>query len=116
MRHLSNQKKFGRTRNQRNALLNGLIRSLIEREKIVTTTVKAKGIKPQVEQIITKGKNKNLSTIRYLHSLLDSKNAKKVYEILSPRYQERTGGYTKILRIPPRKSDGAEMAIIEFIK
>ncbi len=116
MRHLSKQKKFGRTRNQRNALLNGLIRSLIEREKIVTTTVKAKSIRPHVEQIITKGKSKNLTTIRYLHSLLDPKNAKKVYEVLSPRYQERAGGYTKILRMPPRKSDGAEIAVIEFIK
>ena len=102
--------------NKRNALLNGLARSLIEREKIVTTMVRAKSLKPKVEQIITKGKDKNLSTIRYLHRQLDPKNAKKVYEMLSPRYQARAGGYAKILRLPPRKSDGAEMAIIELLK
>ncbi|MDO8495342.1 MAG: 50S ribosomal protein L17 [bacterium] len=116
MRHLSKQKKFGRTMNQRNALLNGLVRSLIERERIVTTEVKAKSLRPRVEKIITKGKVKNLSTVRYLHSLLNPKNAKKVYDVLSPRYQSRPGGYTKIMKMPPRKSDGASMAIIELIK
>lgn len=115
MRHLSKNKKFGRTVNKRQALLNGLIRSLIEHEKIVTTAAKAKGIKPHLEQIITKGKNKNLSTVRYLHRLLDPKNAKKVYDVLSPRYQSRRGGYAKILKIPPRKSDGAKMAIMELV-
>jgi large subunit ribosomal protein L17 len=102
--------------NQRNALLNGLVRSLIEHERIVTTTVKAKSLKPRVEKIITKGKNKDLSTMRYLHSLLDPKNARKVYNVLSPRYQSRAGGYAKILKMPNRKSDGAAMAIIELIK
>ena len=116
MRHLSKQKKFGRTMNQRNALLNGLIRSLIEREKIITTVVKAKSIKPRIEKLITKGKHKDLSTIRYLQSRLDSKNAKKIYEILAPRYQSRAGGYTKIIKLPPRKSDGAAVAVIELVK
>lgn len=102
--------------NQRHALLNGLIQSLIEREKIVTTVVKAKSVRPRMEKIITKGKQKDLPTIRYLHRLLNPKNAKKVYDILSPRYLTRPGGYIKIMKLPPRKSDGAAMATIELIK
>lgn len=116
MRHLSKYKKFGRPKNQRNALLNGLIRSLIDHEKITTTIVKAKAIQPRLEQMITRGKSKNLSARRYLHQRLDPKNAKKVYDILGPRYQSRSGGYSKILKTPSRKSDGADMAIIELIK
>lgn len=116
MRHLSKNKKFGRTKNQRNALLNGLIRSLIEHEKITTTVVKAKAVRPRLERIITKGKTKDLSAVRYLHQRLDPKNAKKVYDVLGPRYHARAGGYAKILKMPARKSDGAEMAIIELIK
>lgn len=116
MRHLRKNKKFGRTVNKRQALLSGLVQSLIEREKIVTTAAKAKSIKPRLEQIITKGKKKDLSTVRYLHRRLDSQNAKKVYDVLSPRYQARAGGYVRILKLPPRKSDGAAMAVIELIK
>src|SRR3989344_5111835 len=99
MRHLSKNKKFGRTKNKRNALLNGLIRSLIEREKITTTIVKAKAIRPRLEQIITKGKQKDVSTTRYLPQRLDPKNTKKVYDVLGPRYHARPGVYSKILRM-----------------
>lgn len=116
MRHLSKNKKFGRPKNKRNALLNGLMRSVIEREKITTTLVKAKAIRPRLENLITKGKTKNLATMRYLHQQLGPANAKKVYGILGPRYQSRPGGYLKIMRLPARQSDGAAMAVIELLK
>ena len=116
MRHLSKKKKFGRTSGKRDALLKGLVCSLIEREKITTTATKAKAIRPLVEKAVTRGKDKNLSAIRFLNSLLDAKTAKKICEVIAPRYQSRLGGYTKILKLPARKSDGSPMAIIEFIK
>lgn len=116
MQHLKKTRKFGRERNQRNALLKSLIRSLIEQEKIVTTEAKAKSLRPLVEKVITRGKSNNLAAVRYLNSFLDAKNAKKVYEVLGPRYQSRAGGYTRILRRPARKSDGSPQALIEFVK
>lgn len=116
MKHLKRGRVFGRKKNQRAALIKDLVRSLVKYEKITTTEAKAKSIKPVVEKIVTQGKNKNLATTRRLGVLLDKELAKKISEILSPRYQTRPGGYTKITKIPPRKSDGSPMAIIEFIK
>lgn len=116
MKHLKRGRKFGRVSGQRKALINGLVRSLIEHERITTTEAKAKSLRPAVEKIITRGKKNNLQTIRYLKTFLSKDLAKKVGGVLSPRYQSKQGGYTRIIKLPPRKSDGSPTAIIEFVK
>jgi len=116
MKHLKKGRIFGRTKNLRSALIRDLVKSLIEHEKITTTEAKAKSLRPAVEKIITRGKKKTLAVNRQLHSFLGEKTAKKVSNILSPRYQLHLGGYTRITKLPPRKSDGSPMAIVEFVK
>lgn len=116
MKHHKKGKTFGRVRKLRVALMRDLMRALIEHEKITTTETKAKAMRPKIEKVITRGKQKTLSNMRYLSSELGHTPAKKVYETLSPRYQNRAGGYTRILKMAPRKSDRSSMAIIEFVK
>ncbi len=116
MKHHKKGKTFGRVRKLRVALMRDLMRALIEHEKITTTAVKAKALRPKIEKMITRGKEKNISNLRYLSSELGQSSAKKIYDTLSPRYQNRAGGYTRILKMAPRKSDRSSMALIEFVK
>lgn len=116
MRHQKKGRKFGRKRDQRKALLRGLANNLILKEKIKTTEAKAKELRPFVEKLITKSKNKNLSSVRYLTAYLPAKTRKKIFDQIGPRYLDRKGGYTRIVKLPCRRTDGARMAIIELIK
>ena len=120
MRHHNSNKKFGRQTKQRRALLRSLAISLIRYEKIETTEVKAKELRKYVEKLVTKGKNATLATRRLLNSKLGSGGdfaSKKIIEDLAKRYQERPGGYLRIIKKGNRiGSDGASMAIIEFVK
>lgn len=116
MKHFKRGKTFGRVRGQRTALAKVLVRALIQKEKILTTEAKAKSLRPAIEKMVTKAKAKNLPAIRQLAAFLDQKSTKKLVETISPRYQTRPGGYTRIIKVPPRKSDGSPMAIIEFVK
>ena len=116
MQHLKKGRVFGRTKNLRSALIRDLVKSLIEHEKITTTEAKAKSLRPAVEKIITRGKKRTLAVNRHLVSFFGEKTAKKVSGILAPRYQSRFGGYTRITKLPPRKSDGSRMAVIELVK
>lgn len=116
MKHHKKGKTFGRIRKVRTALMRDLMRSIIEHEKIITTETKAKALRPKIEKLITKGKRKNTANIRRLVSKLGIDSAKKIYGQLSPRFQNRAGGYTRIIKMPPRKSDNSSMAIIEFLK
>lgn len=116
MKHRKKGKTFGRVRKIRTALMRDLARALILNEKIITTEIKAKALRPKVEKMITGGKLKSLAGIRLLSAELGLQPAKKIFETLAPRYQNRAGGYTRILKMPARKSDGSPMAIIEFIK
>lgn len=120
MRNHNVNKKFGRKANQRRALLRSLAISLIDHEKIETTEVKAKAIRRYVEKLITKGKKGDLSAIRNLNSKLGSGGdlaVKKIISELSPRYMERAGGYLRVIKKGKRiASDGADMALIEFVK
>ena len=116
MKHRVKGKIFGRTKKQRSALMKGLVESLVQHEKITTTEAKAKNLRPIIEKLITKGRDKSLSNIRNLTSTTNRLTAKKISEILGPRYQSREGGYTKITKLAPRKSDGSPIAIIEFVK
>lgn len=109
-------RKLSRMRDQRKALLKGLAFSLLGREKIKTTEAKAKEMRPFVEKCITKAKKGDLASRRYLARFFPRETVKKLVDDLSKRYQDRAGGYTRIIKLGPRKSDGARMAIIELIK
>ena len=115
MRHHSKIKKFGREKDQRNALMKSLALALVEREKIQTTTPKAKALRPLVEKMITKGKAGTLASRRLLVSSIGEAGAKKICDTLSPKYKERAGGYTRITKLPSRTKDAADMAQIEFV-
>ena len=116
MKHHKSMRTFGLEKNQRNALLKSLAVSLVLHEKIVTTEAKAKEIRPYVEKIITKGKIGTLHARRIvLSTLVMPKATKKVLDVLSPRYKDRKGGYTRIIKLPRRMSDGSPRAQIEFV-
>ncbi len=109
-------KKLNRTSEHRKALLKNMLNSLIKYEQIKTTLPKAKFLKPQADKIITLGKKETLHTTKLLVSQLqDIKSANKVKKTLSKRYENRKGGYTRIIKAGFRYGDNAPMAIIEFI-
>ncbi len=116
MRHGLANKKLNRTSEHRRALLKNMLNSLIKYEQIKTTLPKAKFLKPQADKIITLGKKETLQTTKMLVSKLqDIKSANKVKKTLSKRYQNRKGGYTRIIKAGFRYGDNAPMAIIEFV-
>lgn len=109
-------RKLSRKRDQRRALLKSLARELLLKEKIKTTKAKAKELRSFVECFIERAKEKTLANVRYLRRFFGKDVVKKLFNELGPRYKERKGGYTRILKLGQRKSDGAEMAIIELVK
>jgi len=115
MRHGNHNRKFGRETDQRRALLRGLCRSLVLRGKIKTTEARAKEIRPMVEKLLTRGKSLTLANRRALISTLgDERTAAKLIKTAAT-YAERSGGYTRIIKMAPRKGDAAAMAMIEFV-
>jgi large subunit ribosomal protein L17 len=115
MRHGNNVRKFGRKTDERKALLSGLCRSLIIRGKIKTTEARAKEIRPMVEKLLTKAKSATLANRRALIATLgDEKTATKIIKTAGA-YTDRAGGYTRIIKMGPRKGDAAPMAMIEFV-
>ena len=116
MRHKLGYKKLNRTSEHRKSLIKNMLNSLIKYEQIVTTLPKAKLIKPQAEKLITLGKKKNLTNTRVLVSKLqDKKNANKILNTLSKRYEKRAGGYIRIVKAGYRYGDNSPMAVIEFV-
>ena len=116
MRHRKKITKFGRPKASREAMLSNLAASIILYEKVRTTEVKAKAVRPLVEKLVTRGKVKSLHSKRELERILPEKMAvKKVLEVLGPRYKERPGGYTRITKLNQRQGDAAPMAQIEFV-
>ena len=116
MRHGLANKKLNRKSEHRKALLKNMLNSLIKYEQIKTTLPKAKFLKPQADKIIKLGKKETLQTTKMLVSKLqDIKSANKVKKTLSKRYQDRKGGYTRIIKAGFRYGDNAPMAIIEFV-
>ena len=101
----------------RNALINSLALNLIVRGKIKTTEPKAKELRPFIEKLVTSAKRDDLATRRLVISKLSgrSKEVKKLFETIAPKYIDRKGGYTRILKLGARKSDASPMASIEFI-
>ena len=117
MRHGMSNKKLNRTSEHRKALLMNMLNSLIKYEQITTTLPKAKFLKPQADKIITLGKKDSLQNTRLLISKLqDIKSANKVKKTLSKRYENRKGGYTRIIKAGFRYGDKAPMAVIEFVE
>tara|TARA_B100001996_G_C18493960_1_gene528753 strand:- start:278 stop:718 length:441 start_codon:yes stop_codon:yes gene_type:complete len=116
MRHLFGHKKLNRTSEHRKALIKNMLNSLIKYEQITTTLPKAKILKPQADKIITLGKKNTLQNTKILISKLqDSNSTNKVKKTLSKRYENRKGGYTRIIKAGFRYGDNAPLAIIEFI-
>ena len=116
MRHKMGYKKLNRTSEHRKALIKNMLNSLIKYEQITTTLPKAKVLKPQADKIITLGKKDSLSNTKTLISKLqDIKSTNKVKKTLSKRYENRKGGYTRIIKAGFRYGDNAPMAIIEFV-
>ena len=117
MRHANNKRKFGRIQKVRTALFNSLALNLIVRGKIKTTLPKAKELRPLIEKIVTSAKGGDLAIRRLMISKLGNRapEVKKLFEVIAPKYADRNGGYTRILKLGARKSDGAPMARIEFI-
>ena len=116
MRHLVKKKKLGRNTAQRRALLRNLVTSFLEKERIRTTLAKAKAAKPLAEKMITLAKKDTLHAKRQTLRFIYKKSVvKKLFEEIGPRFSERPGGYTRIIKIGPRAGDGAEMAILELI-
>ena len=116
MRHGFANKKLNRTSEHRKALLKNMLNSLVKYEQIKTTLPKAKFLKPQADKLITLGKKDTLHNTKMLVSQLqDIKSANKVKKTLSKRYENRSGGYTRIIKAGFRYGDNAPMAIIEFV-
>ncbi len=115
MNHHNTKRKFGRTKTQRNALMNGLVYNLVKNKRIVTTEAKAKELRPVIEKLITKSKTSDLHTKRVIQSQTGRFDVAKELEVIASAMQERNGGYTRIVKMEPRKSDGSKMAYIEFV-
>src|SRR5581483_10622102 len=118
MRHRVAHRKLGRVTSHRLALLRNLATALFERERIRTTLMKAKELRPYAEKLITLAKRDEgrLAARRLVgRDIKDPKVVKKLFDSLGSRYATRPGGYTRILRLGPRRGDGAEMAIVELL-
>lgn len=116
MRKLNKGRKFSRKIGPRKALLRVLANNFLLHEKIKTTETKAKELRAIVEKMITRAKSANLANRRLLAQNLTPKLTKKIINEIAPRYIQRNGGYTRIIKLGPRNSDGAKMAIIELVK
>ena len=116
MRKRKKGRKLSRKRDQRKALLRSLANNLIVKERIKTTEAKAKEVSGFVEKLITKAKKGDLSSRRLLIKFFSPKIVKKMTDEIAPRYKDRKGGYTRIVKLGQRITDGARMVIIELIK
>jgi large subunit ribosomal protein L17 len=128
MRKRKKGRKLSRKKGQRKALRKSLVRAFILKEKIQTTEAKSKEIRSLIEKSITLAKsaqiseklgadkNKNLKATRRLLKTFPKNLVEKLVKEIAPRYEARKGGYTRIIKLGPRKSDGAKMAIIELVK
>jgi large subunit ribosomal protein L17 len=116
VRHHRAGKKLGRDTAQRKALYSGLAGALIEHGRIKTTEAKAKAVKPVAEQMITLGRRGDLSARRQALAFLRSKDVvKKLFDDVGPRFKERPGGYSRIVKIGPRPGDAADMVYLELV-
>ena len=117
MRHQRKRHKLSRSASHRKALLRNLCKEVIEHERIRTSEAKAKALRPEVEKLITLAKRGDLHARRQALSALgqDRLAVYKLFDEIAPRYADRAGGYTRILKLGPRRSDATEMVLIELV-
>jgi large subunit ribosomal protein L17 len=117
MRHRKTRHKLSRDASHRRSMLRNLTREVLEHERIKTSQAKAKAAKPEVERLITLAKRGDLHARRQALSVLgqDKFVAHKLFEEVAPRYSERHGGYTRIVKLGPRRSDSTEMVYLELV-
>jgi len=116
MRHRKEGRKLGRTSSHREAMLRNMTVSLLQHERIETTTAKAKELRPYAERLITLAKRGDLHSRRLAARKVEDAGAlAKLFDSIGPRYAERAGGYTRVLKTGFRKGDGAEMALVELV-
>ncbi len=116
MEHGKKGRKFGRETKQRKELMRDLAEALIANGKITTSQAKAKSLRPYIEKVVTKSKVNNVATVRFLAARFGRVLVKKLLQEIGPKFAGRSGGYTRIINLPRRSSDGAKMAIIEFVE
>ena len=113
---MAGSRKLGRTSDHRKAMLRAMVTFLLENGKIETTVTRAKEVRAMAEKMITIGKAGDLHSKRQVLSYVTKEDvAKKLFDEIVPKYADRNGGYTKIVKIGPRRGDAAEMAIIELV-
>ena len=116
MRHNISGRKLNRTSSHRKAMFSNMVNALIKHEQITTTLPKAKELRPIIEKMVTLSRKNDLHSRRQaISKLQDNDMVKKLFEVLGPRYAERTGGYTRIIKAGFRYGDSAPMAVIEFV-
>ena len=116
MRHRVGGRKLQRTSSHRAALFRNQAAALIKHEQIMTTLAKAKELRPYVEKLVTLAKKGGLSNRRLAHArLLDDTQLVKLFDVIGPRYEDRNGGYCRVIKAGTRASDAAAMAVIEFV-
>lgn len=116
MRHRVGGYKLKRDSGARKALLRGLVTSVIEHERVITTVPKAKAVQPLVDRMITLGKKDTLHSRRQAAAFLNTPaSVKKLFDTLGTRFGQRNGGYTRVVKLGPRKGDGAEQAMLELV-
>ncbi len=116
MRHNRAGRKLGRVSDHRRALFRNQLLSLIRHERIITTLLKAKELRPIAERMVTLGRKNSVHARRLANRwLADRDLIKKLFSEIAPRFSSRPGGYTRIVKLGPRKGDGAELAILEFV-
>lgn len=117
MRHQVHGKKLNRSSGHRKALYRNLVQALVEHERITTTLVKAKAIRPVFEQLVTRAGQQDLAARRAVAAYIPTSTAAdKMFKVLGPRFAERPGGYTRIIKLGRRQGDNTEMAIIELVE
>ena len=113
---MSGNRKLGRTTDQRMAMMRAMVTYLLENGQIKTTVSRAKEVAPIAEKMISLAKTNNLASYRQALAFITKEDvAKKLFDEIGPKYEARSGGYTRIVRIGPRRGDAAEMAIIELV-
>ena len=116
MRHNNSQRKLNRTASHRKAMFSNMANALIKHEQIITTLPKAKELRPVVEKLVTLSRNNSLHSRRQaISKLQDLSMVSKLFDVLGPRYADRAGCYTRIIKAGFRYGDSAPMAVIEFV-
>ena len=117
MRHNRQGRKLGRTSAHRTAMFRNQLAALVEHERIVTTLAKAKELRSVAERCVTRGREDDVANRRWVRRWLpDRAHVRKLFDEIAPRFVDRPGGYTRIVKLGPRDGDSAEMAVIEFVE